>query len=100
MGRALRRSGPRETELADHCRRPDGNNLSAGLRGGFGQHAKQFVPYVLEVHKLPYALGAPSALTENTTQISTNWMGLVRYELAAFIRNASEVITGPAAERT
>jgi hypothetical protein len=51
----------------------------------------KFVPYVVEVDKLGYAIGAPSALTENTTRISTDRM--VRYELAAFIRNAREVIT-------
>ncbi len=56
----------------------------------------KFVPYVVEVDKLGYAIGAPSALTENTTPISTDRM--VRYELAAFIRNAREVITDPAAE--
>jgi type IV secretory pathway TrbF-like protein len=56
----------------------------------------KFVPYVVEVDKLGYAIGAPSALTENTTRISTDRM--VRYELAAFIRNAREVITDPAAE--
>ncbi len=56
----------------------------------------KFVPYVVEVDKLGYAIGAPSALTENTTRISIDRM--VRYELAAFIRNAREVITDPAAE--
>ena len=56
----------------------------------------RFVPYVVEVDKLGYALAAPSALTENPTRISTDRM--VRYELAAFIRNAREVITDPAAE--
>ncbi|HVB63495.1 MAG TPA: VirB8/TrbF family protein, partial [Nitrolancea sp.] len=56
----------------------------------------KFVPYVVEVDKLGYAIGAPSTLTENTTQISTDRM--VRYELAGFIRNAREVITDPAAE--
>ena len=56
----------------------------------------KFVPYVVEVDKLGYAIGAPSALTENTSRISTDRM--VRYELAAFIRNAREVITDPAAE--
>jgi hypothetical protein len=49
----------------------------------------------LLITKLGYAIGAPSALTENTTRISTDRM--VRYELAAFIRNAREVITDPAA---
>jgi type IV secretion system protein VirB5 len=39
----------------------------------------KFVPYVIEVDKLGYAIGAPSALTENTTRISTDRM--VRYEL-------------------
>ena len=57
----------------------------------------KFVPYVVEVDKLGYAFGAQSALTENTTRISTDRM--VRYELAAFIRNAREVITDPAAEQ-
>jgi len=56
----------------------------------------KFVPYVVEVDKLGYAIGAPSTLTENSTQISTDRM--VRYELAGFIRNAREVITDPAAE--
>jgi hypothetical protein len=56
----------------------------------------RFVPYVIEVDKLGYALAAPSALTESTTQISSDRM--VRYELAAFIRNAREVISDPAAE--
>jgi type IV secretion system protein VirB5 len=56
----------------------------------------KFIPYVVAVDKLGYAIGAPSALTESTTQISTDRM--VRYELAAFIRNAREVITDPAAE--
>jgi type IV secretion system protein TrbF len=55
----------------------------------------KFVPYVVEIDQLGYAIGAPSALTENTTRISTDRM--VRYELAAFIRNAREVITDPAA---
>ena len=54
----------------------------------------KFIPYVVEVDKLGYAISAPSALTENTTRISTDRM--VRYELAAFIRNAREVITDPA----
>src|ERR1700685_1339342 len=56
----------------------------------------KFVPYVVEVDKLGYAIGAPSALNENTPRISTDRM--VRYELAPFIRNAREVITDPAAE--
>jgi type IV secretory pathway TrbF-like protein len=56
----------------------------------------KFVPYVVEVDKLGYAIGAPSALTDSTSQISTGRM--VRYELAAFIRNAREVITDLAAE--
>src|SRR5579863_433100 len=56
----------------------------------------RFVPYVVEVDKLGYALAAPSALTESTTQISSDRM--VRYELAAFIRNARDVISDPAAE--
>jgi type IV secretory pathway TrbF-like protein len=56
----------------------------------------KFVPYVVEVDKLGYALAAPSALTGNAAQISTDRM--MRYELAAFIRNAREVITDPAAE--
>ena len=57
----------------------------------------KFVPYVVEVDKLGYAIGAPSALTENTSRISTDWM--VRYELAAFIRNAREVITDRSGSR-
>ena len=56
----------------------------------------RFVPYVVQVDKLGYALAAPSALTESTPQISTDRM--LRYELAAFVRNAREVISDPAAE--
>jgi type IV secretory pathway TrbF-like protein len=41
----------------------------------------KFVPYVVEVDKLGYAIRAPSALTENITRISTDRM--VRNELAA-----------------
>ena len=41
----------------------------------------KFVPYVVEVDKLGCAIEAPSALTENTTRISTDRM--VRYEVAA-----------------
>jgi type IV secretory pathway TrbF-like protein len=43
----------------------------------------KFVPYVVEVDKLGYALATPSALTESTTQISSDRM--VCYELAAFV---------------
>ncbi len=36
----------------------------------------KFVPYVVEVDKLGYAIGAPSALPEKTTRISTDgWCG-------------------------
>jgi type IV secretion system protein TrbF len=56
----------------------------------------KFVPCAVEVDNLGYAIAAPSALTENSTLISTDRM--VRYELAAFIRNTREVITDPAAE--
>src|SRR5437879_17548 len=38
----------------------------------------KFVPYVVEVDKLGYAIGAPNALTENTTRISTDRDGAVR----------------------
>jgi type IV secretory pathway TrbF-like protein len=55
----------------------------------------KFVPYIVEVDKLGCAIDASSALTENTARISTD--RIVRYELAAFIRNAREVITDPAA---
>jgi type IV secretory pathway TrbF-like protein len=34
----------------------------------------RFVPYVVEVDKLGYALGAPSALSENSDQSSTDRM--------------------------
>jgi type IV secretory pathway TrbF-like protein len=37
----------------------------------------KFVPYVVEVDKLGYAIGAPSALTENTSRISTDRMVLI-----------------------
>src|SRR5260370_7093936 len=70
--------------------------LVLGLGMVWVSRRRKFVPYVVEVDKVGYAIGAPSALTENTTRISTDRM--VRYELAAFIRNAREVITDPAAE--
>ncbi len=40
-----------------------GNRGGAGLRDGLGQHAtrSKFVPYVVEVDKLGYAIGAPAA---------------------------------------
>src|SRR5487761_1555785 len=42
----------------------------------------KFVPYVVEVDKLGYALAAPSALIANAAQITTDRM--LHYELAAF----------------
>jgi type IV secretory pathway TrbF-like protein len=54
----------------------------------------KFVPYVVEVDKLGHAIGAPTALTENTTRISTDRM--VRYELAAFVRNQQVAGSNPA----
>jgi hypothetical protein len=42
----------------------------------------------VEADKLGYALAAPSALTENSAQISTDRM--MRYELATLIPNACE----------
>jgi hypothetical protein len=53
----------------------------------------KFVPYVVEVDKLGYAMGAPSALTENTPRISTDRM--VRYELAAFLRAPDDLAAVP-----
>src|ERR1700682_6856802 len=50
----------------------------------------KFVPYVVEVDKLGYAIGAPSALTENTTRISTDRM--VRDERPAFSPKCSELM--------
>src|SRR5260370_34057218 len=50
----------------------------------------KFVPYVVEVDKLGYALGAPSALTENTAQTSTD--PRVPYQLPASIGTVREAI--------
>lgn len=56
----------------------------------------RFVPYIVRVDGLGYALAAPTALGENTSQLTTERM--IRYELAGFIRDAREVITDPQAE--
>src|SRR2546425_9142435 len=57
----------------------------------------RFVPYVVEVDKLGFALAAPQALSaESPSQLTDERM--LRYELAGFIRSAREVIADQAAE--
>jgi type IV secretory pathway TrbF-like protein len=51
----------------------------------------RFVPNVVEVDKLGYALTAPQALSsDSSSQLADD--RIVRYELAGFIRSAREVI--------
>jgi len=57
----------------------------------------RFVPYVVQVDKLGYALAAPQALAADSSGKLTDDR-VVRYELAGFIRSAREVIADPAAE--
>lgn len=56
----------------------------------------RFIPYIVRVDRLGYALAAPTALTQSDSSLTTNRM--VRYELAGFIRDAREVISDPQAE--
>jgi len=57
----------------------------------------RFVPYVVEVDKLGYALTAPQALSaDSSSQLADD--RIVRYELAGFIRSAREVIADQSAE--
>ncbi len=56
----------------------------------------RFIPYIVRVDGLGYALAAPTALGESAAQLTTERM--VRYELAGFIRDTREVITDPQAE--
>jgi type IV secretory pathway TrbF-like protein len=56
----------------------------------------KFVPNVVGINKLGYTFAATSALTDSTAQTSTDQM--MPYELAAFVRNARQVITDPAAK--
>src|SRR5438067_485038 len=57
----------------------------------------RFVPYVVEVDKLGFALAAPQALSaESPSHVTDERM--LRYELAGFIRSAREVIADQAAE--
>jgi type IV secretion system protein VirB5 len=56
----------------------------------------RFIPYIVRVDGLGYALAAPTALGESTAQLTTERM--MRYELAGFIRDSREVIADPQAE--
>jgi type IV secretory pathway TrbF-like protein len=55
------------------------------------------VPYVVEVDKLGYAITLPTELTASS--IPTTVERMKRYEVAAFIRNARSVSSGPAVEQ-
>ncbi len=56
----------------------------------------RFIPYVVEVDKLGYALTVPQPLTPSAVPDVTARMQ--RYEVAAFIRNARAVSTDPQVE--
>ncbi|MBF6569366.1 MAG: hypothetical protein IVW54_10900 [Candidatus Binataceae bacterium] len=56
----------------------------------------RFIPYVVEVDKLGYALTVPQPLTPSVAPDVTARME--RYEVAAFIRNARAVSTDPQVE--
>jgi type IV secretion system protein VirB5 len=57
----------------------------------------RFIPYVVEVDKLGYALTVPQALTPAAVPDVTGRMQ--RYEIAAFIRNARSVSSDPQVEQ-
>ena len=72
------------------------NFALVGLMAWFGLHSK-VIPYVVEVDKLGYALAARSA---NAAPVGTDAADrMVRYELAAFIRNARSVSTDRGSEQ-
>ena len=56
----------------------------------------RYIPYVVEVDKLGYALTVPQSLTPTSVPDVTARMQ--RYEIAAFIRNARSVTTDPQVE--
>src|ERR1700739_1489787 len=56
----------------------------------------RYVPYVVEVDKLGYALTVPQRLTPTSVPDVTGKME--RYEIAAFIRNARSVSSDPQVE--
>jgi len=56
----------------------------------------RFIPYIVRVDRLGYALAAPTALGQSASHLTTDRM--VRYELAGFIRDVREVISDPQAE--
>jgi type IV secretion system protein VirB5 len=57
----------------------------------------RYVPYIVEVDKLGYALTVPQRLTPTSVPDVTG--RIERYELAAFIRNARGVSSDPQAEQ-
>lgn len=57
----------------------------------------RYVPYVVEVDKLGYALTVPQRLTPTSVPDVTSH--IERYELAAFIRNARAVSSDPQVEQ-
>jgi len=53
----------------------------------------RFVPYVVQVDKLGYALAAPQALSADSSNQLTDER-ILRYELAGFIRSARDAVPG------
>ena len=72
--------------------------LSLILAGGIAWLANRsrYIPYVVEVDKLGYALTVPQALSPKNEPDDTARMK--RYEVAAFIRNARSVSSDPQVE--
>jgi type IV secretion system protein TrbF len=57
----------------------------------------RFIPYIVRIDRLGYALAAPTALDASTSsELSTDQ--IIRYELAGFVRDARQVIADPQAE--
>jgi type IV secretion system protein VirB5 len=72
--------------------------LALMLAGGMVWLAarSRYVPYVVEVDKLGYALTVPKPL--NPTSVPDVTIRIERYEVAAFIRNARTVTSDPQVE--
>ncbi len=73
--------------------------LSLILAGGLVwlSNRSRYIPYVVEVDKLGYALTAPQPLTPSL--VPDVMARMARYEIAAFIRNARTVSSDPQLEQ-
>jgi type IV secretory pathway TrbF-like protein len=69
------------------------------LAGGIVWQAtrSRYIPYIVEVDKLGYALTVPQPLTASTTLDAED--RIERYEIATFVRNARSVSSDPQVEQ-